>query len=588
MIEFESLTIQNFLSYGAIPITVHFNQPGTTLLLGENLDNTASGAGNNGVGKTALLNALVYAVYDQPISNISKDNLINHVNKKNMVVTVTFNKDKDKYTVVRSRKIKVGAAGNFTTLYKNGVDITPAGADSTNAEIVKIINIPYEIFVRVVAFSAIHTPFLDLPTRSGSAANQTDIIEELFDLKTLSEKAEILKTHIKETERSIKTLQEQAAQIDRETERHLKQLDSAQRRVDTWRETNAADITRVQQHIVNLKQIDVNEQRELITTLEKLEDKIEATIQEQHNWEIIIAESNNVIKEKKHELQHLDGGKCPYCKQDFEISQNKRDAINKIVESTNIQLKDAVEKTKVAKDTLKQITLEYKNKKGKLLVENLEELLKLDSNIQHLTTKLNDLETATNPYIEALDELKSVKIEEKDTVKLNELKNTLDHQTFLLKVLTKKDSFVRKALLNKNIPFLNKRLQTYLTDLGLPHTVEFTHEMTAKITQFGHEMEFGNLSNGQRARVNLALSFAFRDVLQSMHDHVNICMLDEVLDVGLDTIGVQAAARMLKRKARDEKLSLYIISHRDEIDSAFDRRIIVQLSGGFSSLKNED
>jgi DNA repair exonuclease SbcCD ATPase subunit len=101
-------------------------------------------------------------------------------------------------------------------------------------------------------------------------------------------------------------------------------------------------------------------------------------------------------------------------------------------------------------------------------------------------------------------------------------------------------------------------------------------------------MDFGNLSNGQRARVNLALSFAFRDVLQNMHDHINICMLDEVLDVGLDTIGVQAAAKMLKRKAREEKLALFIISHRDEIDSAFDRRMIVQMSGGFSSVKYEE
>ena len=158
---------------------------------------------------------------------------------------------------------------------------------------------------------------------------------------------------------------------------------------------------------------------------------------------------------------------------------------------------------------------------------------------------------------------------------------------FLMKLLTKKDSFVRRVLLNKNLPFLNQRLQYYLTSLGLSHQVEFTHEMTASISQFGRVMDFGNLSNGQRARVNLALSFAFRDVLQSLHERINICMLDEVLDVGLDTIGVQNAARMLKRKARDENLSLYIISHRDEIDSAFDRTMTVQMKEGFSQILDE-
>jgi DNA repair exonuclease SbcCD ATPase subunit len=88
--------------------------------------------------------------------------------------------------------------------------------------------------------------------------------------------------------------------------------------------------------------------------------------------------------------------------------------------------------------------------------------------------------------------------------------------------------------------------------------------------------------------VNLALSFAFRDVLQSLHEHINVCMLDEVLDVGLDAVGVQAAAKMLKQKARDENLSVYIISHRDEIDSAFDHKLTVQMSKGFSYLQFEE
>ena len=136
--------------------------------------------------------------------------------------------------------------------------------------------------------------------------------------------------------------------------------------------------------------------------------------------------------------------------------------------------------------------------------------------------------------------------------------------------------------------FLNKQLSKYLTELGLQHTVEFTHEMTAKITQFGRELSFGNLSSGQEARVNIALALAFRDVLQSMHEPINVCMFDEVLDVGLDTVGVQLAAKLLKRKARDEKLSLFIVSHRDEINSTFERKMTVQFSKGFSYLKLDD
>jgi DNA repair exonuclease SbcCD ATPase subunit len=113
--------------------------------------------------------------------------------------------------------------------------------------------------------------------------------------------------------------------------------------------------------------------------------------------------------------------------------------------------------------------------------------------------------------------------------------------------------------------------------------------MTAKITQFGRPIDFGALSNGQRASVNIALSFAFRDVLQNLHDYINVCVLDEVLDVGLDAVGVQNAARMLKRKARDEGISLFIISHRPEMDgSAFDNTMTVQMSKGFSYITKEE
>jgi DNA repair exonuclease SbcCD ATPase subunit len=123
--------------------------------------------------------------------------------------------------------------------------------------------------------------------------------------------------------------------------------------------------------------------------------------------------------------------------------------------------------------------------------------------------------------------------------------------------------------------------------LGLPHKVEFTHEMAARISRLDRELDFGNLSAGQRARVNFALALAFKDVRQNLHTKINVCMFDEVLDIGLDTLGVQAAARLLKRKARDEGLSLFIISHRDEIDRAFDNTITVQLSKGFSYIKED-
>lgn len=591
MIKFKSIKMINFMSYGAVPTMIQLDQPGTTLLLGEDLDATSSGAGSNGVGKSSILNAIVYAIYDQPLSSdiATKDDLVNHINKKQMEVSVEFEKSGITYIITRCRKMKVGASGNYTTIYENGKDITLDSSNNTNAQIEKIIGIPYELFVRIVAFSAEQISFLKLPVRSAHAANQTDIIEELFELKTLSEKAESLKIEIKDTESSLKTQLERVETLKGEHERHTKQLESAKRRVVTWEQTNTSEIEDVKWRIERLDNINVEEQRALLQALQENRETI--IIPEQNISNEMRKETQSLqqtARERAHELEHLKKGTCPFCKQDYKIATDKYDTI---VAARNVaidRLEIVTNQFKNSQNVLNENDVFVRETEKKLQVKNLEELLFIDNKRNTHTQKLTELIAAANPYMEVLEELEAVVLDTIDMTKINELKSLLDHQTFLLKLLTKKDSFVRKALLNKNIPFLNQRLQKYLADMELPHHVEFTHEMTASISKFGHTMSFGNLSHGQKARVNLALSFAFRDVLQSMHDTVNICMLDEVLDEGLDAVGVQAAAKMLKRKARDEKLALYIISHKDEIDNAFDRKLIVQMSNGFSSIRYED
>jgi DNA repair exonuclease SbcCD ATPase subunit len=586
VIVFKSVTMQNFMSYGAVPTTIELDRPGTIFMSGENLDNTANGIRSNGVGKTTLLNAIVYCLYDKPVSTIKKlDNLINWVNKKNMIVSVEFEKDGSTYVVTRGRKTKAGA-GNLIQIIKDGEDITPAS--KADDKIIEIIGIKYELFVRIVTFSATHTPFFDLPTRHASQTNQTDIIEELFDIVTLSTKAEALKVIIKDTELALEAVNERHEQLEKEHERYAKQLEAARLRVSNWEANNLKEIEKLNTQIQGLKVIDVTEQRLLLEELERLETELEQVIQEQMKSDAEITTIQKTMTDLSHELKHLDSGHCPYCKQDFHIATKDKKKIEAALHKAQENHTAVSLKYREAAGEVKKQSSNYKKLKAKLAVENLEQLLQIKNSITQLQTKCADLMSAVNPFLDPLQELEAIKLDEKDMSTVNELNLSLTHQTFLLKLLTKKDSFVRKAILNKNIPFLNQRMQKYLVDLGLPHTVEFTHEMTANISQFGHEADFGNLSNGQKACVNIALSFAFRDVLQSMHDHVNICLLDEVLDVGLDDISVQAAAKMLKHKAREEKLALYIISHRNELNSAFDRKMIVQLSGGFSSLRYED
>jgi len=369
--------------------------------------------------------------------------------------------------------------------------------------------------------------------------------------------------------------------------RHSDQIKSAKKRVVAWETNNQQDIKELTATLSKVANVDIEAQRKLHDRLTEVEAELNTSLEAQRKIEKGMSSFYKKQVAIEEELEHLKDQKCPYCLQKYEDAEQK---INECEESIQTYI-EKIDELSSGRDMMEKqvakLSKKHKLIKNKITVPNLEELLEIKNQSSTLESKLDELENAINPFIEPLEELEDVKLDDIGYNEINKLTVHLDHQKFLLKLLTKKDSFVRKVLLNKNIPFLNSRLQQYLLDLGLPHTVEFTHQLTAEISQFGRPMDFGNLSNGQRARVNLALSFAFRDVLQNLHTRINICMLDEVLDVGLDAVGVQNAARMLKRKGRDDNLSLYIISHRDEIDSAFENTMTIQMTKGFSYIKED-
>lgn len=583
------------MSYGANVTIVDLHRSGTTLILGKDLDNTSDGSGSNGSGKTALIQALSYGMYGKPVSNISLDNLVNNINKKNMEVTITFEKDGVFHHIERVRKKKVGATGNYMKYFVRKGDmnftkddeVTRDSVSHTNKAIEDAIGIPHELFCRIVVFSAIHVPFLDLPVRHPTQTCQTRIIEELFNLTSLTEKAKTLSQQIKDNESRLKFKEAQVEQLEKEHERHKTQLLSAKQRVVNWEKQNKQQLKDLEAKLKKIAGIDIETQRRAHDKLVTLRASYSEFLAEQRETSSKIKTLQNEIDKKTRELSHLRNDKCPYCQQKYPNAEIKIKEIEKEI-TTISKKKESYDQQYVEAEIVgEDLGKEMLATESKITVQNLKELLNIKSQSSSIKGRIEEQKNAENPFVEPLDELEQIKIEHIQHDKLNKLRKIIEHQKFLYKLLIKKDSFVRKALLNKNIPYLNGRLQHYLNELGLPHTVEFTHELTARISQFGREMDFGSLSNGQRARVNLGLSLAFRDVLQMLHAKVNVCMFDEVLDVGLDTIGVQAAARMLKRKARDEKLSLFIISHRDEIDKAFDHTMTIQLNNGFSYI-NED
>ena len=174
-----------------------------------------------------------------------------------------------------------------------------------------------------------------------------------------------------------------------------------------------------------------------------------------------------------------------------------------------------------------------------------------------------------------------------DWTSVNTLTDYKEHQDFLLKLLTNKDSFIRKKIIDQNLMYLNNRLSYYLDKLGLPHQVVFQNDLAVEIQQLGQDLDFDNLSRGERNRLILGMSFAFRDVWESLYQKINLMFIDELIDSGMDTAGVESALGVLKKMGREGDKNVYLISHKDELIGRVNHVMKVVKENGFTSYEND-
>jgi len=284
------------------------------------------------------------------------------------------------------------------------------------------------------------------------------------------------------------------------------------------------------------------------------------------------------------EHEHLADAKCPYCTQQFADAPTKMAKVDEDLETKGvrlIQVEAAVSELETTQAGYKERLAEVD---AAIQHPNFDDLLKARENASSMRHKLETLRTAENPHIEARDKLTNEQVAEVDTGKVDALRRRLDHQNFLLKLLTDKNSFLRRRIINQTIPFLNGRLNHYTQTLGLPHLVKFDADMSCTVSEFGRELDFGNLSAGEKKRVNTSLALAFRDVLHHLHARTNLLLIDE-LDGALDQNGIDSIIRVLKEKSRDEAMSVFVISHHLAITGRLDKNIRIIKEQGFSRVE---
>lgn len=236
------------------------------------------------------------------------------------------------------------------------------------------------------------------------------------------------------------------------------------------------------------------------------------------------------------------------------------------------------------------LKLDKKSEKYRALLtfKNEREMTIAEADFNNLKIQQSTLADEANPHQKIMDRLRNTKLTPDKGDEIQSLTDDIKHQEFLYKLLTDKNSFIRKALISKNLEYLNTRFQHYLKKIGLPHKVMLNFDMSTTISEFNNEIDYENLSTGQKARINIALSFAFRDVLQKRHGKITFTILDECLDSGLGNIGVQMTVKMIKEVVQEEALSMFVISHRDETVTMFDSKLEIEKNNKFSSIVHSD
>lgn len=533
---------------------------------------------------TTIINALSYAFYGQALTNIRKDNLINKTNGKNMVVTIEFEKNGQSYKIERGRK------PNFITFYVGDKAITAEDSDSqgdsreTQAEIEKLLEMSHDMFRHVVALNTYTEPFLSL-----KANDQRVIIEQLLGITLLSEKADALKELNKIVKDEIATEEINIKAITDANKRFQEQIDSLKRRQKIWLTKKDEDLANLQDAYNLLLNVDIEHEIKLHAELSEWSDqhqKLTQLTKELSSLTNTIERETARIKKISIELESLHSHKCHSCGQDIHDATHKELVSRKEADYLEIQnhiLALQTEKSNI-EAAVATITL---GPKPKPLYPTLHEALEHKNSIAHLKQQIESRMSESDPYADQISDMENSGIVEVKYDKLNELSKLKDHQDFLLKLLTNKDSFIRKQIINQNLTFLNKRLSYYLDKVGLPHQVVFQNDLTVEISELGRELDFDNLSRGERGRLILSLSWAFRDVWESLYHPINLLFIDELIDNGLDSNGVESALAVLKKMSRDNNKSVWLVSHKDELTSRVSNILKVQKENGFTTYGNE-
>ena len=499
-----------------------------------------------------------------------------------MLVTLAFDKDGTEYRVERGRK------PGILKFYVNDIEQEDGETDAaqgdsreTQKDIDELLGMSHDMFKHIIALNTYTEPFLSMKT-----GDQREIIEQLLGVTQLSEKADVLKELIKSTKDAITQENANIEATKRSNEKIQQSIEALFTRQNAWNAQKNADLEKIARAIVELESVDIEKELLVHAELKEYDARKSRSVslnKQKATLESALSQAQRTQDKYVKELESLGNKQCHACEQALHDHKHEE-----MTATATANLEEAQRyATKILNDW--QAIHNEIEEIGEILqrpdtyYDTVEQALKHQNNLKSLETQLENRAVEVDPYQEQIDDLRNTAMQEISWDTVNELNSIKEHQEFLLKLLTSKDSFIRKKIIDQNLAYLNNRLTYYLDKMGLPHTVTFLNDLNVEITQLGQDLDFDNLSRGERTRLILSLSLAFRDVWESLYQQVSLLFVDELIDNGLDASGVEGALATLKKIGRERKKNVFLISHKDELVGRVNNVLKVIKENGFTS-----
>jgi DNA repair exonuclease SbcCD ATPase subunit len=550
LIKFKTLRWKNFLSTGNVATEIQLDRSPSTIITGE-----------NGAGKSTILDALCYVLFNKPFRNVNKPQLMNTINEKGLLTEIEFTVGNVEYMVRRGMK-----PGVFE-IHKNGKMLDQPGSVRDYQQQLEdtILKLNYKSFTQIVVLgNASFTPFMQLTTR-----DRREVIEDLLDIQIFSYMNTLLKDRVarnkqekQEIEYQIELLGEkidvQKEYLDKLNADIKNQKKELQAELEEWRSQIASATVQQQTIISNIETIS-----ETISDADKINSK-SAKISE-----LMMKLHDKISKAEKRIRFYEKHDNCPTCEQIIdatakatqiekttEIANETRDAIE-ILESQQVSLNEEIERITTVQS---EITLAQQHWRD--LQSNI---TTYESNAKRVESKIDNLSLETVQSEDSpSSKIQELEIQLKSFESRNE---SLSKDSEVLKIATEmlRDGGIKKKIIKQYVPIINKLVNKYLASLDFFVNFELDEEFNEVIkSRYRDEFSYASFSEGEKMRIDLALLFTWRSVAKLKNStNTNLLILDEVFDASLDTGGCDEFLKLLQDLGSDT--NVFVISHKGDI-----------------------